>query len=696
MWQERKVYNDIKPESFEAYVQAVRQAPYGAAMDAHSFWLRMQDDSFANEVKANEDGANGLALIATIIYAFTYRAEMFLRSLPVLGLFVALFSFMFVHLPRTFGLLDHAFWCLTGRSSPVISSLMPRDPYTYVKRAVICVTDFLPLWLGVPIGMLARNLRPLAVWLEAMAKLAVAAHTHRFEGGHGSTGKDVNEWSAYVPEILDHAARGGVVVDAPVATGKSTFLPGAIFAARSRYPYSRFVHLVPRKILRDTTSLPYGIKSQAVKAGVDVHGEYLFMTYGHALQRLHELDEDGTLWLFDEFHEQTGEMILLLHKLAARPKVLLSATANQVKGFTFHVVKPEVKGLGYKREIFETPGNAMSMFMRAQKEWPELAKRALIIVPTLREVDELKAGLEFQKVPVSELSSRSRTCAPAGVVIATQMVDAGYDMKPPALMVIDSGRQLVVDRGVMKVQASSPSVAKQRAGRCGRLTDGVVLRPPTAATGAEPTTYPAVTRLCEPILADHYGLPRLKEVPGARPKAPFYRCFGSISAELVWLLHLQGYRGHKWRAAYDTIRTTGVFDEDDEYIRAVLPAGLVVGSWQAAYAEFCQGVIQVDFDGPRTVTWLEAKRGRWYTAVETDEVKPLPLMATDDTAPKLLEDANNILDRMKKAIDNGKGSRDTNKIRRLGGSLTSTLAQLSTACLRLSDPATHSVIMVSA
>lgn len=154
----------------------------------------------------------------------------------------------------------------------------------------------------------------------------------------------------------------------------------------------------------------------------------------------------------------------------------------------------------------------------------------MIITRTFNEIDELIGGIrEFTKISpgvilgqqkqevVVELSTRSMKpdLETATVIVCSQIVDAGYDIKPGADILIDTGKETIIDRGIRLTPApwSRNFTKLQREGRVGRLGNAIVFRPPETGTGdPDVKVYPAPSLFHHQVIAEHFKVPRLRPI----------------------------------------------------------------------------------------------------------------------------------------------------------------------------------------
>jgi hypothetical protein len=398
--------------------------------------------------------------------------------------------------------------------------------------------------------------------------------------------------------------KGRIAIKAETGTGKSTWFVDALRHIVRRERGGRVWVIVPRKILRDDWSLPFGTKHQLLKKNKKLkeNWEPVICTYGHFLLKLEDktFNREKDLALFDEFHELTGEMILANQLLSKHPVIMLSATPVHVPGLENMIIKQPAIPKKNKTEIYEMEGNVVTMFQQAQLRHPDACDRTMIIVPTYSEIDKTIAGLRSTikpDQPVLELSNRTRNtdmkemnaALKAGkyIFVCSQIVDAGFDIKPPARLVIDSGLQIQNDKGrITRPVWSSATNAEQRAGRTGRNSDnvdGIVFRHKNAGTGARTLSYPSGSLFLHTAVANFFQVPALKQMEKMDlPKFPVFKVSqfedGSIvpvnlrhSLRFVFLAAMSGVQPHEMPRFYRQYAYEGKeLPEDYEWLQMVM------------------------------------------------------------------------------------------------------------------------------
>nr|UYL95331.1 MAG: polyprotein [Chuzhou tick virus 1] len=587
---EQFVYLKLLEESpeeeitFGDFSTRLQESPYGGACDPYHFWEQMQDKTFKQQVHETEIfKIQGLVFCVSALYMLTTAAETVLLSIPFFGTFYKLFLWSFIGLNKIYGILNTMYWHSTGKSSREISRIMPRDPYITAKQFCVFVTDFLPdlagyLMLG-PI-LLFNMLPPL---LESIGKTwYVAGKVKRVDTPNTSTAE--NPWAAYADEYVDKLRTSPTrrsYVAAKTATGKSTMFIAALWAARNRKGIRKIWLIEPRKVLRDETVIPFGIPSQKLKKGITISKstDIYICTYGHLQSRLSDIDCERDIVLFDEFHEEQGEMILGLHTVKAFI-FLLSATPIDVKslrGSTF--LAPNIDRR-FPITVHKMPDgmSVPDMYQEAKNRYPEKMDRILVIVPTMKQVQKTIAALTYLGAgEIHAVTRRDRKVPKTGIMVSTPYVQTGLDIKPPPKLLIDSGKDVVFDKGrfVAPLPWTDKDTNNQRIGRTGRLEAGVVFQPESAGSGAKVKQYPSPNLFMHEVVADHFKVPRLTPLTNpVLPELPFMRLntskLSSLQAQksvtFIHALSLHGVRQVEWKSFYTRKLEKKGLGEDNEWL----------------------------------------------------------------------------------------------------------------------------------
>ncbi|MGF1852864.1 DEAD/DEAH box helicase [Vibrio satsumensis] len=348
---------------------------------------------------------------------------------------------------------------------------------------------------------------------------------------------------AYQNVFHEQIVNSHLVVEAETGSGKSTRLP--IWASQ----HGRVLVVEPRRIA--CTSLAKYLAQQSgeklgskVGYAIKLESEYneqtdvVFVTPGIALRWL---SEDGLasfdVIVVDEFHERRWDIDLLvaiLKQKASHRLVITSATiegerlayyldANRIscEGRTYQVeiehranesrTLPDIRHLEQRiaeevnHQLIASSGD-MLVFLPGKKEIVQ-CEQALAKNPDIQ-VIKLHASVSDKERDLA-LSGRNINTAGNGlrkVILATNVAETSLTI-PDIGVVIDSGleRRTVQRNGrtTLMLKSISRASAKQRAGRAGRVMDGVCVRLYGEHAALELVTPPELQReeLTEPMLA---------------------------------------------------------------------------------------------------------------------------------------------------------------------------------------------------
>ncbi|MFA0049108.1 helicase-related protein [Vibrio sp. 10N.261.51.F11] len=348
---------------------------------------------------------------------------------------------------------------------------------------------------------------------------------------------------AYQNVFHEQIANSHLVVEAETGSGKSTRLP--LWASQ----HGRVLVVEPRRIA--CTSLAKYLAQQSgeklgskVGYAIKLESEYneqtnvVFVTPGIALRWL---SEDGLasfdVIVVDEFHERRWDIDLLVAILKQKEShrlVITSATiegerladyldANRIscEGRTYQVeiehranesrTLPDIRHLEQRiaeevnHQLIASSGD-MLVFLPGKKEIVQ-CEQALAKNPDIQVV-KLHASVS-DKERDSALSGRNIHTEGNGlrkVILATNVAETSLTI-PDIGVVIDSGleRRTVQRNGrtTLMLKSISRASAKQRAGRAGRVMDGVCVRLYGEHAALELVTPPELQReeLTEPMLA---------------------------------------------------------------------------------------------------------------------------------------------------------------------------------------------------
>jgi hypothetical protein len=568
-----RLLEESKPEdiTFHDFSGRVKESPYAACCDQYHFWEKWQQEDFKKQL-LQEDTVKiqGLVMWITAFYWILSYFEWAIMGTTI-GIFYKLYLWTFIGQSKIYGILGTLYWHSAGRSSREISQMMPRDMYMVSKRFCSFLADFIPEELGYMMLIPSKLIDMLPPFLEAVGKFWYVAGEVKQQPTINSSKE--NPWSTYADEYIDHLRKSPTkraYVAAKTSTGKSTMWIAALWAARNRKQVRKIWLVEPRKLLRDNTHIPFNIPTQILKAGVraDPTVSIYKATYGHMISRLFEIDNEKDIVLFDEFHEELGEMIRLLSDCKA-PVFLLSATPVEVPSIInspFLTPKIDRRHPITVYRVDDTMG-VVEMFQEAANRHPEFMDRVLIIVPTHKMCEMVKSGLEYLKVDVTILSSRQRVVPEKGCIVGTPYVETGVDIQPPVNGVIDCGKTNVIHKGIHQYPFpwTSKDTNNQRIGRAGRLKPGFVIQPKSAGTGERTVTYPSPNMFQHESVAKHFRVPVLTSV-----EAPVVQEFP--------FLHVN-YAVLKTRQIQRSVVT----------IHAIALSGVIQENWEEFYTKLLLG-----------------------------------------------------------------------------------------------------------
>jgi HrpA-like RNA helicase len=334
-----------------------------------------------------------------------------------------------------------------------------------------------------------------------------------------------------------------LVVEAETGSGKSTRLP--LWASQ----HGRVLVVEPRRIA--CTSLAKYLAQQSgeklgskVGYAIKLESEYneqtnvVFVTPGIALRWL---SEDGLasfdVIVVDEFHERRWDIDLLVAILKQKASHRLVITSATIEGERLaHYLdanRISCEGRTYKVEIEHRANESRTLpdIRHLEQRIAEEVNHQLIashgdilvFLPGKKEIVQCEQALaknpDIQVVKLhASVSEKERDLALSGrnintegnslrkVILATNVAETSLTI-PDIGVVIDSGleRRTVQRNGrtTLMLKSISRASAKQRAGRAGRVMDGICVRLYGEHAALELVTPPELQReeLTEPVLA---------------------------------------------------------------------------------------------------------------------------------------------------------------------------------------------------
>ncbi|MDA0147389.1 helicase-related protein [Vibrio sp. LaRot3] len=310
-------------------------------------------------------------------------------------------------------------------------------------------------------------------------------------------------------DFLNLLKQSDLIVEAETGSGKSTRLP--LWAAE----YGRVLVVEPRRLA--CTSLAEFLSKQAGQAigesigySIKLHHcaneqtQVMFVTPGVALRWMSEnqLSDFSTI-IVDEFHERrwdTDLLVALLKQNKQHRVVLTSATIEGEKLAAYLGAKRlHAEGrvydvaIGHRAKESRQLPDARHLEQRIRQEvealLPDCQGDILVFLPGRKEIAQCQSALShIEEIIVAPLhasvTNQQRDIAlnPQGktkVVLATNVAETSLTIAN-IVAVIDSGLERRTEqrngRTTLSLKHISKSSAKQRAGRAGRVMDGLCIR----------------------------------------------------------------------------------------------------------------------------------------------------------------------------------------------------------------------------
>jgi hypothetical protein len=567
----------------------IKESPWACGTSALQAWSIFSDVEKRNEVINTPRIFYQAGMIGVLCaYMMIWASREILKRIFLIGTLISIWEFSFIGASKIFSVTSVIVWHSLGRMLPEVSRLMPKDPYVVDKRLAVLVMDLVPdamVWLLTPLAIannaLVEGTRAFCRFWTHGQKLKETSVTHT---------EQVNPWLAHAKEQVDMlraSPQKRIYLKADTGTGKSTWNIAALYTERKNLHITRVWLVLPYKRLRDSWDPPgqFDIPYQVLMRGARLKpGTFVAVcTYGHFMTSRAGKVTETDIVMFDEFHEEKGEMILANNKIKS-PAVFVSATPVTIKGYE-KGIKTKVVSMPRRHKIRiheQTSGSVLDWYQYARTTADsDLCDRALFIVPTIADVKRLVASLHWLKVEAHEVSSRTAhlPIPKTGCLVATNIVQAGLDIKPPAKILFDSGKDMIIDKGVavFPIPWTCKAVAEQRKGRVGRLCDGVVYRHKKSGTGPRPIIYPSGHMFEHKVIADHYDVPQLTPTypdPAGDDKIPFMGPNAKIlrdkhtqySVHLISALAMSGVREQELELKYSMIKDGRRLTEDEWWL----------------------------------------------------------------------------------------------------------------------------------
>lgn len=503
---------DVDDITTSVLISRAKEAPYRYALDIPGFMYYRNTTEGRAKLNAITFGeAQNYVVAMTVFYSmFNGVIESMAAKYDWANAILEAYNLVTLDMPRIYSVANTAFWHLKGRSSTGISALQPRDPYLAIKQASR-VAAFLVRHL-VPNRNIPRSWQEgIATMLDRGARFLAFGPAKKLIMDQASTSTRLTEWMSVAEIFVDSLAtdKPYQVLQSATGTGKSReFIAALDRVLRRRGAGKRIWLAVPRNILKDGYSNPDVPASEIVKVSKEtvIMGQRLVIsTYGALLARMNTLNPAEFVLACDEFHEATPEQVAIEFETRLFDRIFISATPRLelFPSLTKVLMSPVLAK--FKVEYVPMNGGVMDMFQEMRRLHPEKAERALFIVPTLRKANRIQMELQASGLPTSVLSRYTPVPASNGIIVATQVVDAGITITPPPQVVICDREAIISDRGLTRSAVTSASTLAQRGGRTGRLSNGLCYHHVDAGTGPDPKPYPAWGMYTsKPLLMAHF------------------------------------------------------------------------------------------------------------------------------------------------------------------------------------------------
>jgi len=519
----RDVIDDI---SLSTFISKINESPYKPVTNPLEFYqhhrlnLLTQRDEMETKLRYYRKRMHLLALI----YFNTNTLVKICRRLPLLNLFANLYNIYNYDLPKVYSWTNFMYWMHYGSSSMKITQYIPKDLYINQKRMAVFLLDHVPKGL--------ENFMVTAPFGEVIAKLAeiitqfLNVHFKSVNEEMSSNFKyNKSAWTPYVLDIIKQCEENNneIVISAPTSTGKTFFFPQELLGKTiNGHKIGQIIICEPRKVLVESLGIP-GLKKINKHQTPSIKDRYICGTYGHILATYKEnLYNNNTVFIFDEFHEQSPEMVILYEKMQHKfPIFFTSATPKfSIIKTKFHLNKVPLQRKHKLHTIDMTGWNATSALLAlykydklAREKDPEAIQygtKVLIIEPHGPKCESIIQTLKNINITnVSFLNADNRKVMNTDVIVATSIVDAGITIDG-VTCVINSGYSVVNHKNVLFNIVQTESTNEQRLGRTARTQDGIginLVKP----KNFDYIQYPTMTQVLEEfeIVSKYYNIKNL-------------------------------------------------------------------------------------------------------------------------------------------------------------------------------------------
>lgn len=497
-------HKTVPPNSL--FITAFRENPYASAADPVSFleWMA-QPLNFESLIKTDLEQLRAQMCLIVLCYVFVEKAFASLKDTPILGLLVQIFALSTRDLNRLYALLNHIYMLATGRSSMVISNMMPPDPYAWVKQLAVIMSNVVPARLTYYMMPGLRHLVGIVPGVVEFWAAAEVARSPNVARTLYNLIKPPTSWENIVNQEL--TLWGGdpsvaIAVNAPTGTGKSTIHIGALWAKTNAYIWI----LSPTRtsvIEYDNPSVPSLDVQKLSKGEPLLAGSRIkVITYGQFLTRQSEV-VDKSIFVFDEYHLCRAEQLSAWFTVRASfPKSMCLCLSATPPAGIFPRVPTVLQYEGARR--FESKCTRTSLefgdvLVDVHRTTPKLLSRVLIIVPTLASAQVALLTMERLSLPGTIVSATTPNVPTDGPIVATPIAETALTIYKPPTLLIDLGLTVEVKLDlvpslfpnyVASIVPTGPSAHTQRQGRVGRLESGRAIVLGSGGLGSDPLPSP--------------------------------------------------------------------------------------------------------------------------------------------------------------------------------------------------------------
>uniref|UniRef100_A0AAU8MIY8 Polyprotein n=1 Tax=Rhizoctonia solani hypovirus Rs31 TaxID=3232012 RepID=A0AAU8MIY8_9VIRU len=555
------------------YQRLVNRSPYAGCCNAMAAFHDFNTPDGWRKLHEHPDFVYRNATVAiSIMYGFTWLVERFILAIPFLGTAWYIMMFYLIDISKCYAVLGLLRWHTTMDADPYIAGLMPRDVYIHSKRASDWLAGFIPIEVFY-ILRFDLILDPVSETFSRIARILQHAQ-HTTPMTSTQPGAIQNEWepvaASLIEQLIAKSAAGltsVVSVKGPTGTGKSTFLVYALMRLWLMEKGGKLHLVAPFNVLRDDWSLPswFAIGNhdtpeaekasqyQVLKGNVALrpNAKIYLSTYGHFQQRIQSGEiKANDLVCMDEGH-LGGPAQVMVQRLLEKHGIsfiYLSATPAQVKGLDQGELFDATEMITQKNRklvvTFPESTPQISMYQQMLKKTEkdpqlgfshrEMAQRCIMKVNTYGEIAKTIAALDEERkndpegIPMafefssntfkSEKAEREAYCAKGRyIIVATDVIGVGYDIKPPAYSIIDNGLTIQEHQGYLqRPMNSTRDQMEQFHGRVGRNSsdrNGLVYCTENAGTGIQAQQYGSGSYYVHEEVCKAIGVPQLRELP---------------------------------------------------------------------------------------------------------------------------------------------------------------------------------------